>query len=116
MCFLPLCHVAERLGGEYFAIYTGSKLNFVENPDTVPENVREIAPTVFTAVPRVGEVLFGVMIAERGHPLQQAGLCLVHWRGHGALPRRCWRASRWTAWLKFSSRWRAGWRWTTCAR
>ncbi len=55
ICFLPLCHIAERLGGEYFAIYTGSVLNFVENPETVPENVREIAPTVFTAVPRVWE-------------------------------------------------------------
>src|SRR5690606_23935863 len=53
MCFLPLCHIAERMGGEYFSLYTGCKLNFVENPDAVPENVREIAPTVFTAVPRV---------------------------------------------------------------
>ena len=32
MCFLPLCHIAERLGGEYFSLYTGAKLNFVENP------------------------------------------------------------------------------------
>jgi long-chain acyl-CoA synthetase len=64
MCFLPLCHVAERLGGEYFAMYTGAKLNFVENPDTVPENVREIAPTVFVAVPRVWEKFYSaVMIA-----------------------------------------------------
>jgi len=74
MCFLPLCHVAERLGGEYFAMYTGSKLNFVENPETVPENVREIAPTVFTAVPRVWEKFYsGVMIAlKEASPLQQA--------------------------------------------
>ena len=43
MCFLPLCHIAERMGGEYFSLYTGAKLNFVENPETVPENVREIA-------------------------------------------------------------------------
>ena len=49
MCFLPLCHIAERIGGEYFSVYTGATLNFVENPETVPENVREIAPTVFTA-------------------------------------------------------------------
>ena len=63
MCFLPLCHIAERVGGEYFALYTGAKLNFVENPETVPENVREIAPTVFTAVPRVWEKFYsGVMI------------------------------------------------------
>jgi long-chain acyl-CoA synthetase len=66
MCFLPLCHIAERMGGEYFAVYTGSKLNFVENPETVPENVREIAPTVFTAVPRIWEKFYsGVMIALR---------------------------------------------------
>jgi long-chain acyl-CoA synthetase len=61
MCFLPLCHVAERLGGAYFALYTGTKLNFVENPDTVPENVREIAPTVFVAVPRVWERFYSAV-------------------------------------------------------
>ncbi|RYF29892.1 MAG: long-chain fatty acid--CoA ligase, partial [Comamonadaceae bacterium] len=74
MCFLPLCHIAERMGGEYFAMYTGSILNFVENPETVPENVREIAPTVFTAVPRVWEKFYsGVMIAlKEAGPLQQA--------------------------------------------
>ena len=74
MCFLPLCHIAERMGGEYFSLYTGAKLNFVENPDTVPENVREIAPTVFTAVPRVWEKFYsGVAIAlKEGTRLQQA--------------------------------------------
>ncbi len=69
MAFLPLCHIAERMGGEYFAMYTGSKINFVENPETIPENVREIAPTVFTAVPRVWEKFYsGVVIA-----LKEAG-------------------------------------------
>ena len=24
MCFLPLCHIAERVGGEYYALYTGA--------------------------------------------------------------------------------------------
>ena len=74
MCFLPLCHIAERMGGEYFALYTGAKLNFVENPETIPENVREIAPTVFTAVPRVWEKFYsGVMISlKESSRLQQA--------------------------------------------
>lgn len=74
MCFLPLCHIAERVGGEYFALYTGAKLNFVENPETVPENLREIAPTVFTAVPRVWEKFYsGVMISlKESSKLQQA--------------------------------------------
>jgi long-chain acyl-CoA synthetase len=49
-------------------------LNFVENPQTIPENVREIAPTVFTAVPRVWEKFYsGVMIAlKEAGPVQQA--------------------------------------------
>jgi long-chain acyl-CoA synthetase len=73
MCFLPLCHIAERMGGQYFAMYTGSKLNFVENPDTVPDNVREISPTVFTAVPRVWEKFYSsvtIAVKEAGK-LQQ---------------------------------------------
>jgi long-chain acyl-CoA synthetase len=74
MCFLPLCHIAERMGGEYFSLYTGAKLNFAENPETVPENVREIAPTVFTAVPRVWEKFYsGVMITlKEAGAVQQA--------------------------------------------
>jgi long-chain acyl-CoA synthetase len=74
MAFLPLCHIAERVGGEYHALLSGSVLNFVENPETVPENVREIAPTIFTAVPRVWEKFYsGVLIG-----LKQAG-ALQQW-------------------------------------
>jgi len=62
VCFLPLCHVAERFGGAYYAIYTGTKLNFVENPETIPENVREIAPTVFVAVPRIWEKFYSAVM------------------------------------------------------
>jgi long-chain acyl-CoA synthetase len=74
MCFLPLCHVAERVVGMYSAIYSGTKMNFVENPDTVPENVREIAPTVFTGVPRMWEKFYSAVtigIKEAGS-VQQA--------------------------------------------
>jgi len=61
MCFLPLCHVAERVVGVYTAFLSGTRLNFVENPETVPENVREIAPTVFGAVPRIWEKFYSVV-------------------------------------------------------
>ena len=84
MCFLPLCHIAERLGGEYFALYTGSVLNFVENPETVPENVREIAPTVFTAVPRIWEKLYSsvaITLRESGR-VQQAAYAWAIGVGH----------------------------------
>jgi len=64
MCFLPLCHVVERVLGGYLGLYSGTRLNFVENPETIPENVREIAPTVFLAVPRIWEKFYsGVTIA-----------------------------------------------------
>jgi long-chain acyl-CoA synthetase len=84
MAFLPLCHIAERLGGEYFPIYTGSVINFVENPDTVPENVREIQPTTFTAVPRVWEKFFsGVAIRLReATKAQQAAYAWAIGVGH----------------------------------
>ncbi len=84
MCFLPLCHIAERAGGEYFALYTGARLNFVENPETIPENVREIAPTVFTAVPRVWEKFYsGVMISlKEASRLQQATYAWAIGVGH----------------------------------
>jgi long-chain acyl-CoA synthetase len=75
MCFLPLCHIAERVGGEYLTLVNGGVLNFVENPDTVPENVREISPTIVGAVPRVWEKFYsGVTIAvkEASTPQQLA--------------------------------------------
>jgi long-chain acyl-CoA synthetase len=69
MCFLPLCHIAERVGGEYQSLFSGAVMNFVENPETVPEDVREIAPTVFLAVPRIWEKFYsGVLIG-----IKQAG-------------------------------------------
>jgi long-chain acyl-CoA synthetase len=73
MCFLPLCHIAERVGGEYQSLHSGAVMNFVENPETVPENVREISPTVFLAVPRVWEKFYsGALIAiKQSSALQQ---------------------------------------------
>lgn len=61
LSFLPMCHVAERVVGCYFSLYTGTVMNFVEHPDTVPENVREVAPTVFGAVPRIWEKFYSAI-------------------------------------------------------
>ncbi len=61
MCVLPLCHVAERLFGVYLGLYGGSRLSFVERPETLPENVREISPTFFFGVPRVWEKFYSAV-------------------------------------------------------
>jgi long-chain acyl-CoA synthetase len=64
LAFLPACHVAERIAGMYYAIATGTVSNYAERPDTVPENVREVQPTIFGAVPRVWERFYSAaMIA-----------------------------------------------------
>jgi len=64
LAFLPACHVAERIAGMYCAIATGIVSNYAERPETVTEDIREVQPTVFGAVPRVWERFYSaVMIA-----------------------------------------------------
>ncbi|WP_375413631.1 AMP-dependent synthetase/ligase [uncultured Bradyrhizobium sp.] len=64
LVFLPLCHVAERIGGYYVSLALGSVMNFAESPETVPDNLREVQPTAFLAVPRIWEKFYsGVTIA-----------------------------------------------------
>lgn len=73
LIFLPLCHVAERVGGYYISVALGSVMNFAESPETVPDNLREVQPTVFLAVPRIWEKFYsGITIALKdATPLQQ---------------------------------------------
>jgi long-chain acyl-CoA synthetase len=72
LVFLPLCHVAERIGGYYISLALGSVMNFAESPETVPDNLREVQPTAFLAVPRIWEKFYsGVTIALKdATPLQ----------------------------------------------
>jgi long-chain acyl-CoA synthetase len=58
LSFLPLSHIAERLLSIFDHIYYGTVINFAESPETVPENIREVQPTVFFAVPRVWEKFY----------------------------------------------------------
>ncbi len=58
LSFLPLCHIAERLMTVVNQIVIGYTVNFAENLDTVPQNLREVSPTVFFAVPRIWEKFY----------------------------------------------------------
>ncbi|CAG0964732.1 long-chain acyl-CoA synthetase [Rhizobiaceae bacterium] len=58
VCFLPLCHILERLISVFIPIGLSSTVNFAESPETVFDNVREVSPHVFTAVPRVWEKVY----------------------------------------------------------
>ena len=57
LCFLPLCHVLERLVSVFVPIAAKSVVNFAESIETVFDNLREVSPASFTAVPRVWEKL-----------------------------------------------------------
>lgn len=55
LSFLPLCHIFERLFSVFAQITHGYTVNFIENLDTVNDNMREISPTVGYSVPRIWE-------------------------------------------------------------
>jgi len=66
LTYLPLCHVAERIFSTWTQVGCGSVLNFAESIDTVQENLREIQPTLFFAVPRIWEKIHaGILIRGR---------------------------------------------------
>ena len=53
--YLPLCHVAERLMSVFFPINSGATVNFAESVSTVTQDMQDILPTFFLAVPRIWE-------------------------------------------------------------
>jgi long-chain acyl-CoA synthetase len=58
LCFLPLCHILERLVSLYTPLIVSSTVNFAESPETVFDNLREVSPHGFVAVPRVWEKIY----------------------------------------------------------
>ncbi|WP_420319199.1 AMP-binding protein [Ekhidna sp.] len=51
--YLPLSHIAERIGIEMGAIYKGGTVSFPETLDTFAEDLANTGPDVFLAVPRI---------------------------------------------------------------
>jgi len=63
LSFLPLSHVYERMVSYYYQ-YKGISIYYAENMGTIADNLREISPTVFVAVPRVIEKTYDKIIAK----------------------------------------------------
>ncbi len=62
LSFLPLCHIFEQLFTVLGNLRYGSVVNFVENTDTVAENMQEVSPTVTYAVPRIWEKYYSFVM------------------------------------------------------
>ena len=55
LCYLPLCHVGERICSMTVHLCTGGVVNFSESIDTVQQNICEISPSFFLGMPRIWE-------------------------------------------------------------
>ena len=61
LSFLPVCHVYERMI-LYLYQLTGVSIYFAESLETIKENIVDIRPHVFTAVPRLLEKVYDGII------------------------------------------------------
>jgi long-chain acyl-CoA synthetase len=61
LSFLPISHVFERTINYYFQEH-GISVYYAENLGTISENLKEVRPTVFIAVPRVLERIYDKII------------------------------------------------------
>ena len=63
LSFLPICHVYERML-TYLYQYVGVSIYFAESLETIGDNLKEVKPEVFTAVPRLLEKVYDKIIAK----------------------------------------------------
>ncbi len=77
LSFLPLCHVFERMVN-YLLQNRGVSVYYAESIDTIGENLREINPQGFTAVPRVIEKLYDKLLLK-GKELTGIKKALFFW-------------------------------------
>lgn len=55
LSFLPLSHIFERLAGYYVPLFSGASIAYAEGAKQLPQNLREVKPTILIAVPRLFE-------------------------------------------------------------
>lgn len=75
--FLPLCHIYERMV-LYLFMYTGVSIYYAQSMDTIGDDIRDVQPHVFTAVPRLLEKVYDKIIAK-GSELTGIKRALFFW-------------------------------------
>ena len=63
LSFLPICHIFERMI-LYLYQYYGVSIYFGESIDKISDNLKEVKPTVITAVPRLFEKVYDKIYAK----------------------------------------------------
>jgi long-chain acyl-CoA synthetase len=62
--FLPLNHVYEQIFDLMMHLRAGHIVNFTENTDTVMNDLRDVSPTLFHAVPRIWEKYHSAIVLK----------------------------------------------------
>lgn len=62
--FLPLNHVYEQIFDLMIHLTIGHIVNFTENTDTVMNDMKEVSPTIFHAVPRIWEKYYSGIVLK----------------------------------------------------
>lgn len=71
LSFLPLCHAYERML-VYLYQYLGMSVYYAESLGTIAENIKEINPTMMSAVPRLLEKIYDKLyLSGKNLPLTQ---------------------------------------------
>lgn len=63
LSFLPICHIFERMVLYLYQFY-GVSIYFGESIEKIGENIKEVQPTVITAVPRLIEKVYDKIYAK----------------------------------------------------
>ena len=63
--YLPLSHIAEQMVTIHGPLVVACQVNFAESIEKLPDNLKEVRPTVFLGVPRVWEKIQAKMV-EKG--------------------------------------------------
>lgn len=77
LTFLPACHIYERML-QYLYMYIGTSIYYAESMETIGDNIREVQPHIFTAVPRLLEKVFD-KIMSKGEDLTGIKRKLFFW-------------------------------------
>lgn len=64
LSYLPLSHIAEQVFSIHLPATIGSQVYFAEAIDRVPDNLKEVKPTIFFGVPRIWEKLHEKVAAK----------------------------------------------------
>ena len=64
VAFLPSAHIAQRVVVELLPMRSGMPVNFAESLLKLPQDIKEVKPTVFLAPPRLWERIYSTICME----------------------------------------------------